>query len=345
MTADHASVSSLENEQNQPTVLVPVGRGGPQEIPRPEGARIGGPAPWAHIPVEDRRVTLAGIVEAFSRHRDPRLVGTAGEGIGRSAVLVLLYERSDDVYMVLTRRSPRLRHHAHEVAFPGGRHEADDGDLWTTAVREAQEEVGIDPSTIRRIGELDSFVTVESRTMVTPFVAATDRQPRLERDPIEVELIRHVSFSELLLDEVWREEFWPLPPRPSGPFDDFRSPILAGSEAVARAARPRAERPGERAERPGERPERPGPRPERPGERSEQERETQRSEQERETQRSEQEREAPRDEPRAITFFELVGDTVWGATGAMLRQLLTIATGVEDAANTDGTANARVVVG
>ncbi|MXW62694.1 MAG: CoA pyrophosphatase [Acidimicrobiaceae bacterium] len=264
MTTDRAGVFSLENEENQPMASIPAGRGGPQEIPRPDGAKMGGPAPWAHIPIQDRQVTLADITTAFSRHRSPQLVGTVSEGIGHSAVLCLLYERSDDVYMVLTRRSPRLRHHAHEVAFPGGRRETSDVDLWTTAVREAQEEVGIDPAAIRRIGELDSFVTVGSRTMVTPFVAVTDEQPKLERDPIEVELIRHVSFSELLLDEVWREEFWPLP--------HYK-------------------------------------------------------------------------EPRAITFFELVGDTVWGATGAILRQLLTIATGVEDAADTAGTVNAGVVVG
>ena len=180
------------------------------------------------------------------------MVGTVSEGIGHSAVLCLLYERSDDVYMVLTRRSLRLRHHAHEVAFPGGRQEAGDADLWTTAVREAQEEVGIDPSTIRRIGELDSFVTVGSHTLVTPFVAVTDQKPTLQRDPIEVELIRHVSFRELLSDDVWREEFWPFP--------QF-------------------------------------------------------------------------DEPRAITFFELAGDTVWGATAAILRQLLSIATGTDIAEN------------
>ena len=213
---------------------------------------MGGPPPWVHIPEQDRRVTLSDITAAFARHRTPQLVGTAGEGIGHSAVLCLLYEHADDVYMVLTRRSPRLRHHAHEVAFPGGRREAGDLDLWTTAVREAQEEVGIDPASIRRIGELDSFVTVGSHTLVTPFVAVTDQQSKLIPDPIEVELIRHVPFRELLLDEVWREEIWPL--------HDFGG-------------------------------------------------------------------------PRAITFFELVGDTVWGATGAMLRQLLAIATGTETPAN------------
>ena len=252
VSPDRADAFLPETRATEPFAEVPGGRGGPQEIPRPEGARMGGPAPWANVPQSQRRVALADITEALARHRPPQLVGTADDGIGRSAVLCLLYESSDAVYMILTRRSPGLRHHAHEVAFPGGRHEPGDADLWTTAVREAQEEVGIDPSTIRRIGELDSFVTVGSRTLVTPFVSVTDQKPTLQRDPIEVELIRHVSFRELLLDEVWREEFWPLP--------HF-------------------------------------------------------------------------DEPRAITFFELVGDTVWGATGAMLRQLLAIATGTDTPEN------------
>ena len=248
VTADLADASSSETRT---TVPVASGRGGPQEIPRPDGARMGGPAPWAHIPQSRRRVTLAGITEALARRRPPQLAGTAEGGIGRSAVLCVLYERSDDVWVILTKRSAGLRHHAHEVAFPGGRYEPGDADLWTTAAREAQEEVGIDPSTLRRIGELDSFVTVGSRTLVTPFVAVTDHQPTLVRDPTEVELIRHVPLRELLLDEVWREEFWPR----------------------------------------------------------------------------------PRIGLRAITFFELVGDTVWGATGAILRQLLAVATGTEAAAS------------
>ena len=337
-------------------------------IPRPSGATVGGPAPWAHLPDHERQATLSGIVDALSR-REPQIIGSATRNVAQSAVLVLLYERSDDVYMVLTRRSPRLRHHAHEVAFPGGRHEAGDVDLWTTAVREAQEEVGIDPSTIRRIGELDSFATVGSKTMVTPFVATTDHQPTLKPDPIEVELIRHVSFGELLLDEVWREEFWPLPPRPSGPLDDFRSPIFAGSKAVARAAPPAARAARERTEqermvehteqermverteqermvehsereRAVEHSER-----ERMVEHTERERMVEHTERERAVERSEREREEPRDGPRAITFFELVGDTVWGATGSMLRQLLAITTGVEDTTHNEGTAGAGVVGG
>ena len=292
VTADNAAASSTGAQATEPFDQVPAGRGGPQRIPRPEGTTLGGPAPWAHIPESQRRVTLADISRALGCHRPAQSVGTVGEGIGCSAVLCLLYERADDVYMILTRRSPRMRHHAHEVAFPGGRREATDADLWTTALREAQEEVGVDPSTIRRIGELDSFVTVGSRTLVTPFVAVADQEPTLRRDQIEVELIRHVGFRELLSDEAWREEFWPLPQRPSGLPRNHR-PKPTVSEAVARAAH----------------------------------------------ERNEQERQGPAYKPRAITFFELNGDTVWGATAAILRQLLSIATAVD---GTAVTANANV---
>ncbi len=226
----------------------PEGRGGPQRIPRPAGAEMGGPPPWAELASCARRVTIAGIEEALSSRGAAGQVGDAPAGASQSAVLVVLYEDDGEVHVVLTRRSPRMRHHAHEVSFPGGRRDTDDPDLWHTAVREATEEIGIDPTGLRRIGELDSFMTVGSLTLVHPFVAVTSRRPDLTASPDEVESILHVPLSELLLDEVWREEVWPI--------------ALVGR--------------------------------------------------------------------RAITFFELVGDTVWGATGAMLRQLLAIATGTDD---------------
>jgi len=236
-------------EASEPPAPIPPGRGGPQRIPRPEGAALGGPAPWAHVPTHERTLDLDGIVDALQRRRPPRVVGEVPPDARDSAVLCLLYESEGEPHVVLTRRSPRMRLHAHEIAFPGGRKDDTDPDLWATAVREAEEEVALDAAGVERVGALDSFVTVGSRTLVTPYVAVADRPPLLTPSPDEVESIRHVSLRELLLDEVWREEIWPL--RHFGA-------------------------------------------------------------------------------PRAITFFELKGDTVWGATGAMLRQLLAIATGTDD---------------
>jgi 8-oxo-dGTP pyrophosphatase MutT (NUDIX family) len=222
-------------------------RGGPQLIPRPDGWLPGGGPPWSHLDEASRRVDLVQLEKALaargpgSTRADPwRRVDSSH----RSAVLIPLYEDNGEVHLVMTRRSPHMRKHRWEVAFPGGRRDDDDESLWHTAVRETYEEIGLDPAVPRQIGELDSFVTVSSVSLVSPLVAVLPGHPTgLVASPDEVESILYVPASELLLDEVFREEMWPI--------DNHFRPI---------------------------------------------------------------------------TFFELDGDTVWGATAAMLRQLLAIAT-------------------
>jgi len=196
-------------------------------------------------------VTVADIAAALSDRRPPTTLGAVPAGTQESAVLAILYEEADETHVVLTRRSPLMRHHPREMSFPGGRRDPGDADLWATALRESIEEVALDPAVVEPIGALDSFVTGGSGVLVTPFVAVARHRPRLVvASPHEVESIRHVRLAELLLNEVWREEVWP----------DFRG-----------------------------------------------------------------------QGDRAITFFEVVGDTIWGATASMLRQLLAIATGTETA--------------
>src|SRR5207245_9768906 len=74
--------------------------------------------------------------------------------------------------LLLTRRSHLLSHHRGQVAFPGGRHHAEeDRDLQTTALREAHEEIGLEPADVRVLGPLDDIETVSTRFVVTPLVA------------------------------------------------------------------------------------------------------------------------------------------------------------------------------
>ena len=169
-----------------------------------------------------------------------------GPGVKASAVLVAIYELDDEAMVVLTRRAQHMRSHRGEVAFPGGRQDPGE-DLWSTALREAHEEVGLDAATVTRIGELDHLRTVTSHSFIAPFVAVLDGVPDLVASPAEVELVLHVPLSELLADGVFREERWGVPPM-----------------------------------------------------------------------------------DRPITFFDVVGDTIWGATGAMLRNLLCLVTGTYD---------------
>ena len=126
-----------------------------------------------------------------------------------SAVLCVLYEDRGGPHVLLTRRAPTLRHHAHEVSFPGGRRDITDPDLWHTAVREAEEEVGLDPTSVIQLGGLDRFSTIGSRTLIHPFVAVSETVPEVTiASPQEVEAIIRVPLAELLSDEVWREEIW-----------------------------------------------------------------------------------------------------------------------------------------
>jgi 8-oxo-dGTP pyrophosphatase MutT (NUDIX family) len=222
-----------------------LARGGAQRIPRPPGTRLGRPAPWAGLTDEQRRIPLEQVRRTLAARGPAKRSLVEVPGVRASAVLVPLYEADGETHVVLTRRAQHLRSHRGEVSFPGGGQDPGE-DLRDTALREAHEETALDPSTVEIIGELDHLTTISSRSFIVPYVAALPGRPELEPNEAEVEHILHVPLSELLLEEVFREERWGV---------------------------------------------------------------------------------APLDRP--ITFFEVVGDTIWGATGAMLRQLLVIVTGCE----------------
>jgi len=234
-------------------------RGGPQVIPRPEAIVDGGPPPWADVPAAERVITAADLRATFAgRVGSPSFVERTGAARA-SAVLAPFYELDGELYTVLTRRSWDLRSHTGEVSFPGGGR--DDGEsLVEAALRESTEEIGLDPSTVEILGELDHLMTISSRSFIVPFVALLPDVPVLEPNPSEVDAVLHVPVRELLLDDVYREERWTFATPPP-----WVPPDLVET-----------------------------------------------------------------DEPteRSIFFFELVGDTVWGATAAMLRHLLGMALGL-----------------
>lgn len=88
-----------------------------------------------------------------------------------AAVLVALVPRGEDAHVLLTRRDERLSQHAGQVSFPGGRADLEDRGPLATALREAREEVGLEPDWLRPLGWLDRYDTI-SGFRVTPLVAA-----------------------------------------------------------------------------------------------------------------------------------------------------------------------------
>lgn len=127
-----------------------------------------------------------------------------------SAVLVALFEEDGEARVVLTRRASTLRSHTGEVSFPGGR--VDEGeDSVAAALREAAEEVDLDPSTVEILGQLSPLRTISNPAAITPFVGVLPGRPSLTANPAEVERVFDVALAELLADGVFREERWELP--------------------------------------------------------------------------------------------------------------------------------------
>lgn len=161
-----------------------------------------------------------------------------------SAVLAPLFERGEDPRILLTRRTTTLRAHSGELSFPGGAQDPGET-LVETALREAHEEIALDPALPEIIGELDHLSTFTSGSIIVPFVAELEHPPgELVPNPGEVDAILEVRIADLLDPDIYHEEQWPL-------FGDWHT----------------------------------------------------------------------------IVFFDLGGDVLWGATAAMMRQLLGLATG------------------
>jgi 8-oxo-dGTP pyrophosphatase MutT (NUDIX family) len=87
-----------------------------------------------------------------------------------AAVLVPLYLSDGTLHAVFTRRRDDLRRHAGEISFPGGRQDEDESDLRATALREAEEEIGLDADDVELVGALQPTPTIATNYAVYPFV-------------------------------------------------------------------------------------------------------------------------------------------------------------------------------
>lgn len=254
------------------------GRGGPQPIPRPPGARRG-PGAWWSRPgaVIPDRIGLGRVRAAFgggANNSHPGRADRAGSDLGPpapvsevaraelpsgdprpAAVLCALFEEAGQARVVLTRRSARLRSHTGEVSFPGGRLDPGESAL-DAALREAREEIGLDPASVEILGELPALSTWTSRAAIRPFVGALPGRPSLEANPDEVDRVFTVALTELIAPGTYHEERWELDPGAGG-----TGP--AGATGGRRPASP-------------------------------------------------------------VHFFEVPGETIWGATARMLRDLLDV---------------------
>jgi 8-oxo-dGTP pyrophosphatase MutT (NUDIX family) len=120
--------------------------------------------------------------------------------LGRTdaAVLVPLYLRDGELHGVFTKRRDDLRRHPGEISFPGGRYDEGERDLIATALREAEEEIGLPPSAVEIVGALQPTPTIATGYSVYPFVGMIEPGRRWTLSSNEVAEVIELSLPELL---------------------------------------------------------------------------------------------------------------------------------------------------
>ena len=114
-----------------------------------------------------------------------------------SAVLVPVFVRDGALHAVFTRRGAHLRRHAGEISFPGGRRDAKDPDLVATALREAEEEIGLPREAVEVLGALTPTPTVVTNYRVYPFVGFIDPGRRWQPAAREVDAVLELGLTAL----------------------------------------------------------------------------------------------------------------------------------------------------
>jgi len=119
------------------------------------------------------------------------------EPLKPAAVLVPLMDRPEGLAVLLTQRTAHLAHHAGQISFPGGHIEPDDGGPLETALRETEEEVGLDRRHVSVIGHLDTYVT-RTGFVVMPVVGIVEPPFDVSPDPHEVAEVFEVPLAFFL---------------------------------------------------------------------------------------------------------------------------------------------------
>jgi len=214
-----------------------------QVIPRPAIWGAGDEAPWAALPATERTgIGVDHVLAALSAHGQrgpvPDDIGfdiaddlgspvvvresSAPRTRANAAVLAVLFEEAGEARLILTRRASHLRSHRGEVSFPGGRLDPGE-DAPRAALREAHEEIALNPAQVSIEGWIHPVMTVVSASLITPLVATVPSRPHVVASPAEVERVFDVPLRELADPEIFHEERWSFPghPVPGSPDGSF----------------------------------------------------------------------------------------------------------------------------
>lgn len=117
-----------------------------------------------------------------------------------AAVLIPVVKRADELTVLMTKRTEKLNSHSGQIAFAGGKIDKADGSAVAAALREAREEIGLDPADVEVLGTMPEYFT-GSGYRISPVVALVEDGVHLEANPEEVEYIFEVPLAFLMDDD------------------------------------------------------------------------------------------------------------------------------------------------
>jgi len=148
-------------------------------------------------------LTLETIREVLKNHSPKKL---AEDGTIQGAVVVPIYQKNSQLYLLVTKRTENLSMHKGQISFPGGKKDPKDKTLLQCALRETFEEIGIPKKKMSILGALDQIKTYGSNIRLSPFVCEICSPFRLKINKLEVEEVIEIPFDELLKDENWSQK-------------------------------------------------------------------------------------------------------------------------------------------
>ncbi len=115
-----------------------------------------------------------------------------------SAVLVPIFMKSGQYHLLFIQRTERVKEHKGQISFPGGAYEKADGQLLNTALREAEEEIGLALGDVEVLGGLDDMLTVATNYIISPFIGVIPYPYQFKLDNWETEELIEVPITALL---------------------------------------------------------------------------------------------------------------------------------------------------
>jgi NUDIX domain. len=145
---------------------------------------------------------LSRIRQSVTNYRPCKLEYTTGT---RASVMLPLFEKEDDLHILLTKRTNGMKVHPGEISFPGGMYEEADADTMKTALRECREEIGVGSDDVEIVGRLDDMATLTG-FVITPYVGIIPYPYRFKINQKEVAYLIYLPFEHLRGSKLVREQ-------------------------------------------------------------------------------------------------------------------------------------------